>query len=204
MIDHLTKEILDTAYQGFPAGQGMIASDDRFLEKNSQTDTKAKEIYAKLAELKLIDDIDNKKFETEMLELNGRTFGCSNKSNVLLNKGAIFPELGLHLVCHEIMYSLASPIAVNELREINYGDEAINEFFARLATLIFNSMDEKKNPIIAGYTLWEGDLIYPHSNELGLYGSLMECDKWLQDSAWENPCESVEFCKKMANYYFLK
>ena len=132
----------------------------------------------------------------------GKTYACSNKHKILLNIGAISPKLGLHLVCHELMHALASPQTVAMLRDKTYGDEAINEFFARLATLIFNSM-ENENSEISGYTLWEDSFEYPHSKELGLYGTLMANDEKLQSTDWNDPNLAVECCKKLARFYFL-
>lgn len=53
----------------------------------------------------------------------------------LINKDAAVKELGLHLICHELMHTIANNSAVDNLRSENsMGDEAVNEFFARLAT----------------------------------------------------------------------
>lgn len=169
---------------------------------NTQTDEYAKEIYKVNFQLKSIRDIELDAFEKLMLEDNGNTFACSNKHNILLNSEAISSELGLHLVCHEIMHTLASPLTVKSLRIQCYGDEAINEFFARLATLIFNSIKEE-NSKISGYTLWKAKFDYPHSDELGLYGTLMANDEKLHSTDWYDPKLAVECCKELARFYFL-
>lgn len=135
----------------------------------------------------------------------------ANKTSILINRGSVPPQLGLHLVCHEIMHSLASIDAVNKLRgEGNdgqiYGDEAINEYFARLATLIFNSMDEPKNKQISGYTNWDNEQFfnsYPHSTELGLYGAVMATDNDLIDNKWNDNYYAVERVKELARFYFI-
>ena len=175
---------------------------DYFYVCNIQTNEHAKEIYKVKSNLKSIRDIEVDAFEKLMLEDNGDTFACSNKHNILLNSEAISSKFGLHLVCHEIMHTLASPLTVQNLRKQSYGDEAINEFFARLATLIFNSIKDG-NSEISGYTLWDGDFGYPHSKELGLYGSLMAKDENLQNEDWNDPNLAVECCKKLAKLYFL-
>ena len=169
---------------------------------NIQTDEYAKEIYKAKCELKSIRDIEVDAFEKLILEDTGNMFACSNKHNILLNSEAISSKLGLHLVCHEIMHTLASPLTVQNLRNQSYGDEAINEFFARLATLIFN-FSKDGNSEISGYTLWNGDFSYPHSKELGLYGNLMAKDEKLQNEEWNDPDLAVEYCKKLAKFYFL-
>lgn len=167
-----------------------------------QTDELAREFYKKNYELNSVAEIDEDAFENELTGFYGKTYACSNKHKILLNIGAISPKLGLHLVCHELMHALASPQTVAMLRDKTYGDEAINEFFARLATLIFNSM-ENENSEISGYTLWEDSFEYPHSKELGLYGTLMANDEKLQSTDWNDPNLAVECCKKLARFYFL-
>ena len=167
-----------------------------------QTDELAREFYKKNYELNSVAEIDEDAFENELTGFYGKTYACSNKHKILLNIGAISPKLGLHLVCHELMHALASPQTVAMLIDKTYGDEAINEFFARLATLIFNSM-ENENSEISGYTLWEDSFEYPHSKELGLYGTLMANDEKLQSTDWNDPNLAVECCKKLARFYFL-
>ena len=138
----------------------------------------------------------------------GELIAHANKTSILINKDSVPTQLGLHLVCHEIIHSLASPDAVGELRkdgtdEKTYGDEAINEYFARLATLIFNSIDVPKNKQISGYTNWNDEKLFncsPHSKELGLYGELLAN---LRDEKWNDNYDAVESVKELARFYFL-
>ena len=144
----------------------------------------------------------------EIIEVFKNLIAHANKTSILINKTTVPPQLGLHLVCHEIMHSLASPDAVGELRkdgtdEKTYGDEAINEYFARLATLIFNSIDVPKNKQISGYTNWNDEEFFnfpPHSKELGLYGELLAN---LRDEKWNDNYDAVESVKELARFYFL-
>ena len=61
--------------------------------------------------------------------------GLSYKEYQIINKMSADGRLGLHLLCHEIFHTLASPCYVEELRTKNsMGDEATNEFIARLVS----------------------------------------------------------------------
>lgn len=265
MIDRLTKEILDTAYQGFYA-DGREASSNRFSPNNikllsiairkmfdllgihpdldildkitviplsgrdfalasfcefsdpnflftniEETKETALKIYRQEESIfgKTSEKDDNMELEIIINQYMG-PFACSNKQNILINSDTLCPQLGLHLICHEVMHSLASQIAVQALRKNKFGDEAINEFFARLATLIFNSIDNE-NYKISGYTLWDDANLFPatpqdgskHSASLGLYGELLATDRYLTGDTWEDPYQSIENAKELAKYYFL-
>lgn len=51
----------------------------------------------------------------------------------IINKDTALKELGLHLLCHEVLHTLANPQAVLKLRKGSpTGDEATNEFIARI------------------------------------------------------------------------
>ena len=138
-------------------------------------------------------------------------FACSNFNNVLINIDIVPKQVGLHLICHETMHYLASDVVAKQLRDDNShgtsSDEPINEFFARLATVIFNSMDECKNHKISGYTLWDDEIIfkdqYNHSKSLGLYGKLMAEEKYLVGEQGCKKYSNVDYIKRLAGYYFL-
>jgi hypothetical protein len=69
--------------------------------------------------------------------VQGKAFGHT----VVLNKGSAEPSVGLHLLTHELMHTLADPTTVRALLDsdspthIHMGDEGPNEFFARLASI---------------------------------------------------------------------
>lgn len=159
-------------------------------------------------------DIDNCKKcaleladETDILKHYSLDFACSNGNNVIINSCIIPEKLGLHLVCHEIMHSLASPNSVAKLRENKeFGDEAINEFFARLASMIFNSIDNTFESL-TGATYWEDDKLFKseisqHNEELGLYGKLLQTDSYLTCDAWNEETTAYPYLCKIANFYF--
>lgn len=107
------------------------------------------------------------------------------------------------------MFYLASEKTVEQLRirkGKDMGDEAINEFFARLATTIFNSIDDS-NKTISGYTLWDDEIIFNdqsyHSKSLGLYGKLMAEEKYLVGEQGCKKYSNVDYIKRLAGYYFF-
>ena len=134
-------------------------------------------------------------------------FACSNFNNVLINKDIVPEQVGLHLICHEVMHYLASEKTVEQLRKgKDMGDEAINEFFARLATTIFNSIDDS-NKTISGYTLWDNEDIFKeestHTESLGLYGKLMASEQNFFDKKNCPKYNDVNHVKRLAGFYFL-
>jgi hypothetical protein len=142
-----------------------------------------------------------------VMNLYSKHYACSNINNVLINIDFVPKQIGLHLICHEIMHYLASGDAVKELRKETMGDEAINEFFARLATTIFNSMDVPNNIAISGYTLWNNEDVFndhsDHSKTLGLYGKLMASEKYFYDEKKYPKYKDVDYVKRLAGFYFL-
>lgn len=64
--------------------------------------------------------------------VQGKAFG----NTVVLNQGSAEATVGLHLLTHELMHTLADPDTVTQLRDsAHMGDEGPNEFFARLASI---------------------------------------------------------------------
>lgn len=64
--------------------------------------------------------------------VQGKAFG----NTVVLNQGSAEASVGMHLLTHELMHTLADPSTVDTLRQTAHmGDEGPNEFFARLASM---------------------------------------------------------------------
>jgi len=77
----------------------------------------------KLLSQAIIEDFSN---------VQGKAFG----ETVVINQGSAEASVGLHLLTHELMHTLADPETVNTLRgSATMGDEGPNEFFARLASI---------------------------------------------------------------------
>lgn len=84
----------------------------------------------------------------EIMKLKGNPYGCeacdecqvfqgySYKKNQIINKDSASSELGLHLLCHELMHTMANETSVCKLRQNAecFGDEDVNEYFARLSS----------------------------------------------------------------------
>ena len=80
-------------------------------------------------------NVDYNKCECFCLYSN--VMATSYDGYIIINIDKTESKLGLHLLCHEIFHSLASPAVVENLRKEggNMGDEATNEFIARLVSL---------------------------------------------------------------------
>lgn len=121
----------------------------------------------------------------------------------LINKDAAIKELGLHLICHELMHTIANSSAVNKLRSVEdpMGDEAINEFFARLATqyLIASGVDAK----LCGITTTEEMKSSTEANhdDWGAYGKRIKTSCDICNVV--NSTDKLTALKALARFYFL-
>ena len=146
----------------------------------------------------------------QLIGVSGHIYGfaanISGSKYAIINTSANV-KMGLHLICHEIMHLLASSDAVSKLRTnaLN-GDEAVNEFFARLGTLYLKNDSAVSDEIkqISGVTYWENEMFEKtnvHSVELGLYGKL------LSSHPRTMPFGTLDFNMSMvtnlAKFYFL-
>lgn len=121
----------------------------------------------------------------------------------LIREDTSMKSLALHLVCHEMMHTIASERAVESLRSENLmGDEAVNEFFARLATqyLIASGVVDKK---LCGITTTEEMKSMPTLNhdDWGAYGKRIKtsCDI----CKVVNSSNKLSALKALARFYFL-
>lgn len=131
---------------------------------------------------------------------------------IIINKSIVTKTFGLHLICHEIMHLLANQETVAEMRgkNPNFQDEAVNEYFARLAMCFYinSTVEEQENRRkIAGLTYFHNDLFvnHPqHNRELGLYGKLMYEDKYMINKKWDKMTDDkcVDYIKLLAQFYF--
>lgn len=81
--------------------------------------------------------------------VQGKAFG----ETVAINQGSAEASVGLHLLTHELMHTLADPTTVATLRQTAHmGDEGPNEFFARLASSTMN-LDQSTSTEQTPYTL---------------------------------------------------
>ena len=73
--------------------------------------------------------------KTSCKEFYSTDLGTACEGFQIINKDMAMPELGLHLLCHEILHTLANPQTVLSLRKVKAnGDEATNEFIARIVS----------------------------------------------------------------------
>jgi len=103
-----------------------------------------------------------------------------------MNKTAVVSDRkGLHYLVHEMMHVLANPAYVETLRtkEDPIGDEGINEFFARFASIYYIN----KNPNATGVKSAEGVGLYQNKYPLNCKSNI-----------------SVDKTKELAKSYFLK
>lgn len=153
-------------------------------------------------------DIDSCKLDAKILMTENHTedpeylqkyyndYAVSIGEDILINSTIYNEQFGLHLVVHEIMHSLSNSDTVIKLRKRNeMGDEAINEFFARLVTLIYR----KGGGDSAGFTTFDeikGALYY--DDKIGCYGKLLKSESYLSNLKYKD-CEHI---KKLGAYYF--
>ena len=150
-----------------------------------------------------------------ILESNGSIIGQAIADNIIIiNKDTVIKTLGLHLICHEIMHLLANKKTVGCMRggAMNMNDEAVNEYFARLATYFYinsETVGQEECRKIAGLTSFENNLFAytpdnKHDINLGLYGKLMATDPYMKNNDWNKMAEElcVEYIKKLAQFYF--
>ena len=122
--------------------------------------------------------------------------GLAFKKNVFINKTFADPELGLHVLTHEIMHTLANENAVKVLREGKNNDnrdEGINEFFARVISLFLMKENQQ-------YGLSANDEKIPFQ---GVYASNINEDKYLcsiKDEIDKNMKEKIHI---LGRFYFM-
>lgn len=132
---------------------------------------------------------------------------------IFANRSKASKDLGIHLIIHECMHSIANSKFVESLGTGSLQDEGINEFFSRLATLKLKEYldSDEKNPYIE-YLGAPGKSDAPESNGNGIYGKHMEGTNFdnlkkkagLQDSSVENLRGlSVEELKIIGEKYFI-
>lgn len=116
----------------------------------------------------------------ELLTIQGYAY----KDFQIINKDSALPELGLHLLCHELMHTIADKVSVEKLREKKAnGDEDVNEYFARLASRYLK--ESGKYESILGSTTTEemkNTKNDENHNEHGVYGVLLDKGKRFQET----------------------
>ncbi|BDD08303.1 hypothetical protein FUAX_07350 [Fulvitalea axinellae] len=141
----------------------------------------------------------------EIEDVNGGIQGQAMDGYQCINAGGAFPGQGLHLIIHETMHNLAHPGFAESLRKTPLGDEGLNEYFARLATLTL-----RKHPIteesLAGFIgSPKGGIERSNSSATkalsgrGVYGDLMDQDGYHKIKKNISREELVALAKK----YFL-
>ena len=121
----------------------------------------------------------------------------------IIREDTSMKSLALYLICHEMMHTIANEVAVNVLRvDDPMGDEAINEFFARLATqyLIASGVVDNK---LCGITTTEEMKETPtlHHDDWGAYGKRIKSSNDI--SKVVNSADKLEALKSLARFYFL-
>lgn len=131
---------------------------------------------------------------------------------IIINKSIVTRPFGLHLICHEIMHLLANQKTVAKMRgeNPNLQDEAVNEYFARLAMYFYinntaNGQENRRK--IAGLTSFRSELFVnhlQHDQKLGLYGKLMHDDDYMINKKWDKMTDDqcVDYIKQLARFYF--
>lgn len=114
----------------------------------------------------------------------------------IINKDAAISELGMHLICHELMHTIANKTSVEVLRKEEMGDEDVNEYFARLATQYILSNSAICPSVIGGTTIEEMRK-KPNGchNAHGTYGTLLDKREWYKRMNEVN-------LKELADFYF--
>lgn len=128
--------------------------------------------------------------------------GMAYNNVIIINSSIALKDHGLHLLSHELMHTIANNDAVLALRtNDSMGDEAVNEFFARLATqyLIASGVDAK----LCGITTTEEMKSSTDANhdDWGAYGKRIKtsCDICkVVDST-----DKLKALKALAEFYFL-
>lgn len=124
----------------------------------------------------------------------------------IIREDTSMKSLALHLICHEMMHTIANQDTVNQLRtaEDSMGDEAINEFFARLATQYLIASKEVC-PTICGITTTQqmkDDKRHNRDhNEWGTYGKRISTSSDICTVL--NSADKLAALKSLARFYFL-
>lgn len=126
--------------------------------------------------------------------------GYAYKKNLIINKDSAFSELGLHLLCHELMHTMANETSVCKLRQNAecLGDEDVNEYFARLSSYYCMKSDnaETYKDVLGGTTTEEMKKSKDKSHGLnGSYGVLIKERKRFDKM-------TVDRLKEIARFYF--
>ena len=146
-------------------------------------------------------DVIHKKFTEKKLDFDfiktyAKMQGLAFKKNVFINKTFAYPELGLHVLTHEIMHTLANENAVKVLREgmnNDNRDEGINEFFARVISLFLMKENQQ-------YGLSANDEKIPFQ---GVYASNIKEDKYLCSIKDEIDKNMKEKIMMLGKFYFM-
>ena len=129
-------------------------------------------------------------------------YGKAHNGYSFVNISHTPKEYGLHLLSHELMHTIANATAVKTLRDGNpMGDEAVNEFFARLATqyLIASGVDAK----LCGITTTEEMKSSTEANhdDWGAYGKRIKTSCDICNVV--NSADKLTALKALARFYFL-
>lgn len=145
-------------------------------------------------------NLRNKPYTNDIYSIYYETQGYAYKKNLIINKDSASSELGLHLLCHELMHTMANETSVCELRQnAEYlGDEDVNEYFARLSSYYCMKSDnvEPYKNFLGGTTTEEMKKSKDKSHDLnGSYGVLIKERKRFDNM-------TVDRLKEIARFYF--
>ncbi|MQO91271.1 hypothetical protein [Segatella copri] len=111
-------------------------------------------------------------------EYHSQVQGLAYEGYQVINTDTANGKLGLHLLCHEILHTLASTDEVNTLRcGKEFGDEATNEFIARLVSWQ-NHLGYATTSEMLQITKKDASL----HNQNGCYGTLLEKEQFSSKS----------------------
>lgn len=139
-------------------------------------------------------NIYNKPLSSYSTSTTSQMQGLAFMNNVFINRLYAHPDLGLHVLTHEIVHTLANPDVVCSLREKDMnGDEGINEFFARLVSFFLKD----KNI----------EYCFATNNEIftkGIYNDKIDADKRLCTiKSINNETNLMEEIIKLGKFYFM-
>ena len=144
---------------------------------------KINECYDKVGNVPEVADYDKKACAGYYSQVQGLAYGGYQVINTDTANG----KLGLHLLCHEILHTLASADEVKVLRNgKEVGDEATNEFIARLVSYQNNLGCTTTSEMLQAT---EKDSLH---NQKGCYGKLLENEQF----ASKSPDEIVVIIKR--------
>lgn len=125
--------------------------------------------------------------------------GQAMGSYQVINKDSAYETLGLHLIVHETMHNLADKTYQTKLQENDLGDEGINEYFSRLATLTFfkNPLSKKHLEYLGTPNGVPAQSSFYAAQGRGIYGDLMNKDGYVKIEA------NMQKVLELARKYFL-